>query len=306
MIVGHKSSLCGKLLPPPHKSFFPSILKITVVQKLLLLTVSAFLEVGLLGTTFPQVQATPKEANQKEINISASQVSRVLHQLGETGGVKLTAEKPISDQIILVYAKEVSLKDVLEKVAFALYADWERRNDRFVLRRTEEKKEILAKLDQEQRENSLKTVLDKVRKELASVGEPQHWVDETLRSLPHHAENLSSLKTFPTKILLAKTLLRLGHSELATLPYHYVVTYSDYPTPAQRPLPTGFSEDLKRYVQANELLIQTFPPSSQEEPPPSEALRLLLREATLSPSVEKNSPLCPFRAPPTLGILSPL
>jgi hypothetical protein len=250
-------------------------------MRLVLLPILFFVPLSSL----PQDHAPLRE----DWNLRASQVRHILVSLSERYSIHLRAEAPLNNEVILLKANNVDVKEIMENIAFVLHAQWEREKEgHYVLRRPPSTLQELTRRDNEERESLLKTLLGKIEEQLNSLPDSERWANEALNLLRERLLQPAPQPFSPlAQTLLHKTLWRLGPSVLASLPYHRVVVFSNRPTPAQRALPSNFSDDLHQYVQACKTLLDALPASLEEKWRAHPALKPALQQIRNSLAVTK-------------------
>jgi hypothetical protein len=223
---------------------------------------------GLLGAFVSlALGEVPDDAFSRKLSVEleAAPAERLLPELGKAYGVRLRAEGQTRYDVLVISVKEVTLKDLMARIARIDSAEWQKAPDGgYELIRTSE-----LKVKQEKADQKALTELMRKRQELYAKQLPPFnaisvaEAAETLKTVAQLNDELqkqdpnTSIKArivlqhrreaaeanLPLQRLAQRVLLGLDPAFLASVPLAETVTYSDRPNRAQLQLPL----DLRRF-----------------------------------------------------------
>lgn len=216
---------------------------------------------------------------------NAATAKVLLEKLTKQTGVTFVASVPTANDVLIVDVKDVTLTDLMAKIAEASGAEWQKDSEGYRLVRPQ------ALINQQDREYlsaraaAFKAEIDKMSRVLAGKGaftgyEPKKAADQTQSGLnnpqikgggldgdtvritmPFGADNA------PITRALARILAAMNPVDLASIPAGSRVVFALTPTQTQRLLPGGavnainlFAREQQKYVQAE---VQAQPEATQ-------------------------------------------
>lgn len=203
---------------------------------------------------------------QVEIPAQVAPLGRLLPELGKRLDQKLFADASVRDDVMAVASPARPAQEILDGIAAAANATWEKRPEGLVLvrsRRQElEDEETDAKFREAWILNSLKsTPVDTPFDETRAKALADYWFEFKSKK-EYEPSDYAQLDTMNARSPLGRFTRRLVEAfrvpELARVPQRTVTVYSTRPTKMQRPMPVKnfdaliaeFTEEQNRYAAA--------------------------------------------------------
>ncbi|MCC7433156.1 MAG: hypothetical protein IT363_00615 [Methanoregulaceae archaeon] len=202
----------------------------------------------LLGLCAFQVPDLDKALTLRQ---AAAPVSEVLAQVSKDVGFSFTASE-VRDWPIIVSVKSLRAGELLERIAEVTDAEWRKERDRWVLTRTAVRVKRAADLENADRAERLKPVIDALPARMSPEDLLKAFA-EARRDLQSGGGdgNTSRMITggpSPALDLIYWALKRLPAKDLAAAPINSFVSYSSVPRPGQLALPPIPAEVWRRYL----------------------------------------------------------
>lgn len=134
---------------------------------------------ALLAIAVPSLAPSQDTAKQITFSAKAQDAGKMLAELSKFAGTALIADGPVRQEILLLDVKEVSLKDLLERIARVAGAEWVKKHDGLHLTRT-------GALMRKQAQEEISRRSDLIRKEIAFFkkdAERSEWTPNSAATL---------------------------------------------------------------------------------------------------------------------------
>jgi hypothetical protein len=199
----------------------------------------------------------------REVSLSyaAMPAGKLLRQIGDDLELGLTAAPPLSEQVLLVHVDKATIKEVMERVATALYGEWTQTRNGYLLHRTPALQRRLEEEDLVQRAKLIEENLKKDYERYTVLETPQARVEALSTSIKRIEEEMrrgsvggDPIYDTPARQLLVKLMHALGPRELARSKVWDQAVYSSSPNAAQLPLPENWGALLEEFSQTEESL----------------------------------------------------
>lgn len=231
--------------------------------------------------------------------------SVLLKKLGEQTGTLLETSNQTKDEVLLLNFKDVSLKEVMDRIATVANADWRTEGAGFRLVRSSDKQNETVRTELEARNQALDKVLQEA---LGRQAKLPAWSDAELKKLvdmqQKHREMLnkpfestSGATTFrmvdnaklteqaPGGRIVIAMLGGIGAQKLAPIATGDRVVYALHPTRMQKPLPANAAKLIDQYVQQQHQFAEATRKST-----PSEDGRVTIIQGMSGPEVGNGDP----------------
>ncbi|MCW5940276.1 MAG: hypothetical protein KF884_11270 [Fimbriimonadaceae bacterium] len=187
-------------------------------------------------------------------------VSKVVRALGEATGEKWAAEGPLRDEFLFVSVADKPIEAVRQKIAEVLVGQWVKTEDGWRLEPDRFKRAALETARREVARKNVDEFVSKTKKtEPLTSQRAEAIVRDALKQLERADEErawnkLEEIDSHDPSASLAAGLLSLVAADCLNLPEYSRVVYSSHPTRLQRPLPTGSSAWIDRYLKESRAL----------------------------------------------------
>lgn len=189
------------------------------------------------------------------------QARAVVKSLEASTNVPLEIAPPMSREVVVLKASNVSLSEAMEKLATVLHGKWFKTDHGYLLKRPVNVQRELEAKDRQIRADAIQAQLGKEAKRIAPLKDPQSRAEAVIKTWQRMvAERKAGEQTAdpyygsPAEQLAIKLALLIGAYELARSDAMERVTWSDKPNSAQRALPHGYRALLEEYRQTEEHL----------------------------------------------------
>jgi len=164
----------------------------------------------------------PGQTVEQKISFSqpAMTLERLLPKLGEAAGVKMEADKSIKNEVVLISAKDVSVKGLMAKVAKAACGEWENQDSNMVLKLNRAQDKTEREADWRKKLAKLQTLLDGLAEQIG-IGNSKRKAYFS----PGDQEAFKILRLVPLD-----AIAKLGQME--SVVFAYPATGSQYRLPA--------------------------------------------------------------------------
>lgn len=223
-----------------------------------------------MGTFVILVTALALGSAQADVTLppQGTRVGPLIEAIGKQSGLKLLAGN-VRDEVVLVRVQKRPAKEVLDRLANLLQAEWQREGETLVLTRTPAQSNALKAKHLERRVAQVERLLDAATKELADPfdeAKAEHlaksWrgVQEQAQrgggpELYNQKEQLKNL--VPGRRLLLRVAQALGPRSLASLEWRERRVYSLRPTPMQLDLARVAPGAAETYVREQNVWADT-------------------------------------------------
>lgn len=232
------------------------------------------------------VAQDPLAAIKVSPNYRATRVPVLLKDLSEKVGVRLTSEPRFTNEVVVLLAQNVTLREAMDGLAEVCDASWQRKDDAFLLRREDSVQRALERRDRQLRVAVVQRALDTESKMLARWDTPEKRaaaVIEGAARARRQAEQgdwaaLSQSSLYqPTHQFYLKILIGLGAELLATLPSGARLAFAYPANQAQRSMPGNYPNLLAEMMETGEAVRQLYDARGPSELDPQQV------ELTLQP-----------------------
>ncbi len=220
------------------------------------------LSASLAAQPLPSVRVSP--------SLRACTVAQALKHLEESTGVRLRVSPPLDREVVVLKAKDVSMADLMPRLARVLEAEWRREGAVYVLARPRERQRQMEDEAVASRAKALQVAIEGYARELAKLpsvhARAREAIESFRRLMEEHRTGRKAREAartgwpyvhnlnLPADQLLKQILVALGPQRLAALPLRTRRVYSDAPTRAQAPLPREAAAALREYGDVEEAL----------------------------------------------------
>ena len=204
----------------------------------------------------------------------AQRVELLFPELSKTAGIRLMFSPQTKDEVLILSVQDVRLNDLIEKIANATSAEWQKENGGYRLIRSAK---LLKKLEDEHFAKVVEAVAlgqERLRKSLESAGE---YSDTVARSISEKLSNYLSELTqrgdrdleyrklemirpiLPGYRLALRIAATLDPKALAAIPARERAVFSTQPNRLQKPFPKSLQPALASYAKEVEMLAAHLP-----------------------------------------------
>lgn len=237
-----------------------------------MLTAIAFITVASLQS--PAQAALTKKISYTSV---AAPAKKVIEELADRTGVKLIVSPKTSGDVLAIQVHDVTVRDLMDKIAATIHGEWSPENGGFRLIRTP------ASEDQELKDEiAVTTVAFKraIDKRLATAGVLKPFDANAAKSLVTKLDDLRSrtdsngsnwriMRSLsddgPAGRAMTRLLAVLDPNLLAKVPADYRTVFSNRPTRMQSPLPAAISGIAKDFMRDQNLWAEAVKPISREQ-----------------------------------------
>lgn len=233
----------------------------TRVTKLLPATIACI----AFGSSFAQAQGPGTLTQKVTFTIRAAPAKRVIQEIADKTGVSMLVSSQTADNVLAIKVKDVTLQQLMDKIAETLHGDWTKEQAGYRLGRAPEKAEKDRKDELAQTVAAFKATIDE---KLKKAGPMKPFDQSTARLLAEKLANLNKEpddsntkyrlleatgKEGPAGRAMRRLLESLDPATVANTPENMRVVYSNLPTKSQRPLPLLGGTVLKGFTQEQNL-----------------------------------------------------
>ncbi len=252
---------------------------------------SIWLALAIHASTDPAPGVRGRSAEpQITLTLRARSLKSALEELSKVSGTKLEVSANMEWEPLLLKVKDVPFATLLEKIAEATFAEWEKTPDGYRLRRSPE---LVAKQNIEEleaRTRAWKEVLDRLRAGIENEGEytaanaQAAWArveatEARLRTGERSFEPGSEIQIMlvtPVGRLAKRIAASIDPAVIAAAPLDERVVLAVRPNRAQRPLGRSIEPAIRAFEAEMRIWIEATPRGARETSPfGNEALRFL-------------------------------
>jgi hypothetical protein len=194
-------------------------------------------------------------------HFTAMPAKRMLDELGKANGVKLDVSPPLSSQIVMLEAKDVSLGAAIEKLAKVLDGKWIKTQYGYVLRRPPEVQRQLQERDRQLREQLIRKELEPLLKRYEALNTPEKRAEAVFKAWDAIKESRAKGEhkpelyyDSPAEQFMVKLAAAIGPKELSKIDRWARVVWSNKPKDVQKPLPPAHRALLEEFKETEEHL----------------------------------------------------
>lgn len=204
----------------------------------------------------------------------AASAKAIVESLGKQANVNLTTSAALSSEPLIVSVDKAPLKDVMAKIATALFAEWQKEPTGYRLVRTPQTSRAMAQADIDYFSNAIKSRLAQLAKEASEFGaytaekaRAQAEIEQRNRAafdemMRQGGGNVTGQRITPPVTPISYTLKQIlgswNPNELASLPIRSRTVYAMTPNANQRPMPGAASNLLRNYAAIHSLYLQAL------------------------------------------------
>ena len=183
-----------------------------------------------------------------------------LDDISKQSGIRLGATDELASEPIILSINAATTKDTMDHIASAVGAEWQKKSDNeFLLARTGEMADKLAKDCADKREEIVKKAIARMTKELDDAQSPDEYAERTAKSLASYIKLSTQGKVkesdfnaiearMPARRALLRLLQLLPPSQIAQLTSGERIVLSTRPNVDQLQLPEGAQEVMESYA----------------------------------------------------------
>lgn len=207
----------------------------------------------------------------------ATRVPSMLRDLGEKAGINLEAEPRFTNEVLILRARAVTLRELMDRIADVCDAGWERTERGYLLKRPAYRQRELEALDRKLRADGIQKVLDAEAKTLAKWDTPEKragaWIEgyalARKKADQGDYEMLSNSSIYhPSHQFYLKLMTAIGAQKMAALPIGARIAIASPANVAQLPLPSAYSAILEEFKETAEAVPRLFENGGKEIPEP--------------------------------------
>ena len=241
--------------------------------------------IAVLALGAAALMSAAQDTSQKvSFSAPAGIAKNLLPELSKAAGVNFLTSPQTAGEVLLIDVKDVTLKDLMERIAKVAAAEWKQEGESFRLIRSQALAAQQERAFLTERANRLKAEQAKLTQELAgmpalSAAEAKRAHDEQAkqidavrsaiaegRPVSSNAINPAVMNLNPGTRLMLRLLAAMPPAELAALGAGTRTVYSSAPTRAQKPLPGQANRAIGDFLREYEIWLQANPPKAASEP----------------------------------------
>jgi hypothetical protein len=191
----------------------------------------------------------------------ATRAPVIAKELGDKAGIRLQVEPRFTNEVLILRAKDITLKELMDRIADVCDAGWVRSEEGFTLKRSPQKQRELEQLDINLRAEAIQKFLDAEAKILAKLDTPEkraraieqgYATAKRLQEQGSHEVMQSGAYYQPAHQFYLKTITAIGPRQIASLPIGARIDFANSPNVAQRPLPVQYNSLLAELSETAE------------------------------------------------------
>lgn len=224
----------------------------------------------------------PAQGRPITLTMPASRVAVVLEEVGKQAGVPLSVSNKIADEAVILSVKNVSLDDLLQRIADAMNAEWTKKGEGLILTRSSAQElrarrahlqfasERIAAINAHTRERDAKETFDQ-----AAAAKLAEREDDLLRSIKEGKGAVPRVydpRKDPSGFLIDALFSALGPERLAAVPENGRTVFATSPNPMQQMFPPTAGEAVRTYLKQLKMISD----ARKESPDPSNSTRIVI------------------------------
>lgn len=223
--------------------------------------VSIWLALAIYASTDPASGVRALPSQQITLTLRARSLKSALAELSKVSGIKLEVSANMESEPLLLKVKDVALPLLREKIAEATFAEWEKTQDGYLLKRSPQLIAAQEKEEIAERTRAWREILDRLQKGIEEEGEytaanaQAAWArleafEATLRSGQRPFEPSSELPIVmatPVGRLAKRIAATVDPAVLASAPLDQRIVLAIQPNRVQRPLGKSVEPAIRQF-----------------------------------------------------------